>query len=385
MNIIILNTNSFGGNYEYSRCLAKAYAENNRVAACTVLIPSNALQKENNIFKKVLLSDHSPFKNSLFRKCYFLYRSIVNPIRTYLFLKSQPSSIVLFNDYEQISSWLWAPLFRPLKKIHTFAVILHDPDRDRYLPLTFLSVYTMKKVMSIMDAALYHEVLPEKIYYSFDLPKIKIPHGIYHHDTSDEALLNQLYIQKGSAKLIGMLGNIRDEKNYSMVIESLQHLPGHMLLIAGSASGSGVPVAAYKKQIAQLQLSDRVIWIEKRLTDDELQSVIKASDVIVLYYKNSFTSQSGIVNLIAPHKKDLIVSDAPSALREIVLSFGIGKVAALTNNAFVEAIQSSYSEAGNGKEDQWQSYMDYASWSNHVNIVLSSIGKLHATSKRSAV
>lgn len=378
MNIVILNTNSFGGNYEYSRCLGAAYSAHSSVKKCTVVIPVNATQEENEIFKKRLISDLPTFNFKLFKKIYFLVRSLINPFRVLTFLKSQPSSIVIFNDYEQITSFIWVPFFKSLKKKHIFLVILHDPDRDAYLPVRRLSQVSMVKVMSLMDAALYHELLPDKIYYKNEIPKINIPHGVYIYSAFDQQLLNRLIQQKGEKKIMGVIGNIRDEKNYLLLIQSLPELPHMILLIAGNPSNSSVSTSFYKEEIERLQVQDRVIWIEKRLTDEEMQSIIHACDLTLLYYKHSFTSQSGLLNLIAPHKKKLIVSDGPSALTKIVQHYKLGDVVALDKASFICAVNNIiFSDMSFKQNISWDRYLDYASWDNHVRIVIEEVQALN--------
>ncbi len=376
MNIIILNTNSFGGNYEYSRCLAAAYAENTAVEQCTVIIPENAAQSENGIFKKILLSDLPPVKRSLYKKIYFLYRSLVNPFRVFVYLKKQSPSVVIFNDYEQITALIWVPFFKMLKNKHLFLVILHDPDRDAYLPVKWLSEITMKKVMSIMDVALYHELLPDKVYYKKEIPTINIPHGLYTYPLFDEQLLNHLIHQKGKRKMMGVIGNIRDEKNYSLLIQSLPGLPHVILVIAGSPSNSSVSIDSYKEEIQKLNVQDRVIWIEKKLTDAEMQAIIRACDLMLLYYKHSFTSQSGLLNLIAPHKKKLIVSDGKSALTKIVKHYNLGEVVSVDTQSFIHAVNKIvFTDMTQQQQLAWDEYLGYASWNNHARIVIEHIQK----------
>ena len=378
MNVVILNTNSFGGNYEYSRCLARAYAANKQVADCKVLIPSNAAQQQNEIFKKILISDIPSTKLKFFKKIYFLIRSLINPFRVMMYLQKQPPSVVIFNDYEQITSFIWVPFFKRLKSKHTFLVILHDPDRDAYLPVKFLSVLTMKAVMSIMDMALYHEVLPDKPYYRKDIPRINIPHGLYEYAAYDEKLFSSLLSQKDGRRMMGIIGNIRDEKNYSLVIECLHDLPDAVLLIAGNSASSSVPIELYKEQIRKLNVQQQVIWIEKRLSDQEMQAVIQACDLVLLYYKHSFTSQSGLLNLIAPHKKKLIVSDSKSALTEVVRKFKLGTIVPINKKYFTDAVAHALLEEPADKSIRaWQSYLDYASWDNQVRIVIEKVNELN--------
>src|SRR5688500_10945304 len=210
MRIIIYNINSFGGNYKYAHELNVAYNKNSRVKSCLLVLPGNSIESDGKHIKKMLLPDISKSGNRLIRKLYFVYRSIVNPFIFFFFLKKQPQSVVIFNDFDQLTSFLWAPFFRFLKRKHVFATVLHDPDRDGYLPSKWLSEITMKAVTGIMHIAFYHEYLPDKKYYQPSLKKVKVPHGIYPPHTADENFYNYVLKQKGAAQLIGILGNIRD-------------------------------------------------------------------------------------------------------------------------------------------------------------------------------
>ena len=75
MNIIIYNINSFGGNYEYSKYLFKAYSKNKDVQSSMLLMPVNADVEGTNILK-LLLPDMISYGNKWIRKMHFLYRSI---------------------------------------------------------------------------------------------------------------------------------------------------------------------------------------------------------------------------------------------------------------------------------------------------------------------
>lgn len=375
MKIIIYNPNSFGGNYKYAQELYIAYNKNSRVEQCTLILPANAGDEEDRYIKKNLLADVSNSSIKIIRKLYFVYRSFVNPFIFFFFLKRQPGSIVIFNDYDQLTSLFWVPFFRFFKKKHVFATVLHDPDRDAYLPTKWLSELTMKAVTSIMDVAFYHEYIPEKTYYPSGLKKIKVPHGIYPPHQIDKNFYDDLMSQKGDSYLIGILGNIRDEKNYVAVIETLPQLSNTKLLVAGNVANSSVPVSDYKQKIKDLNVSDQVIWVQKFLSEEELSAAIKACDVIVLYYKSTFTSQSGILNIIAPFKKKIIVSDVPCALREVVYRFGMGKIVGFNNNDLVTAIDL-LCEGESKFDNNWNTYINYASWENHVNIVLNELCKI---------
>jgi glycosyltransferase involved in cell wall biosynthesis len=369
MNIIIYNINSFGGNHLYVTHLYKAYQSRNDVDRVQLIMPANSTLSPDKNIQKILLPDKTTSKSALFKKLYFIYRSFVNPLRFYRFLKKEPPSIIIFNDYDQISSFYWVTLFRRLRKKHHFAIVLHDPDRDQYLPFKSLAVNSMNKVMSLMDIAFYHGYLPDKPYYKGNFLKVEVPHGIYPASAGNSLFSALITAQKSKPFLLGILGNIRDEKNYELVLEALTDLPDCQLLVAGAKANAEVPVERYQQKIKDLHLGERVIWIERYLDDEELQTAISACDIVLLYYKTSFTSQSGMLNNIAPYRKKLVVTDAPSSLRQATAGYGLGKLVPPDNKeALVLAIRSLQTEEQ--YESAWKRYEESASWSAHAQIAM---------------
>jgi glycosyltransferase involved in cell wall biosynthesis len=375
MNIIIYNINSFGGNYEYSKFIFDAYSKNTNIKNCLLLMPANANFNHQRVFK-VLLADLSKSSNVLVKRCYFLYRSLVNPIILFRYLKTQPASVVLFNDYDQTTAFFWSPLFKLLRKKHRFAVVLHDPDRDKFFRYKSLSEATMRAVMSFMDVAFYHGFLPEKKYYSGNVLKVKVPHGIYYSASVDEGFLLKIKALAEGNLLIGVLGNIRAEKNYEIIIDALAKIEGVKLLIAGQAANSSVPISHYKSYAKKRNVDSRIIWIEEYLSSSAFNAAIKICDVILLYYKSTFTSQSGILNTIAPFKKKLIISNAKSSLRESVEKYNLGKIVPEGDaRCLVETI-SNLIACDTGPALGWQQYMDDSSWEKHVSIAVDSYKKI---------
>jgi glycosyltransferase involved in cell wall biosynthesis len=309
--------------------------------------------------------------NSVIRKLHFLYRSIINPLRLYRCLKREKASLVIMNDFDQLSSFFWVPLFKKLKRTHHFAIILHDPDRDKYLPVESLSAATMKKVMEVMDMAFYHEYLPDKPYYANCKVKAVVPHGIYPVHEKDKVFYDELLQEKQDRIMMGIIGNIRDEKNYTEVIDAMPSLDNIKLLVAGKPASTAVPIEAYRKQITALGVDDDIIWHQQFLSDEAFASAIEACDIILLYYKSSFQSQSGVLNVIAPYKKKLVVSDTNSALKQTVANFELGSIVPLNDrDKFVSAINESMQANDASLNEHWDRYIEYSSWDNHVAIVL---------------
>jgi glycosyltransferase involved in cell wall biosynthesis len=237
----------------------------------------------------------------------------------------------------------------------------------------------MKTMMGLMDVAVFHDFLPDKIYYR-NLPEctfLDLPHGFYPMPEPDPELLTELLKLESPGRIILTIpGNIREEKNYDLAIEALSRLPEHILIIAGSASNARVDIQQYKNLATRLGVSDRVIWIEKFLTEAELSAVIEICDVVVLNYAVSFTSQSGILNVVAPFRKELIVSDGPSSLASVLKKFKVGELVEPGSvDSLVEGLERLSAEEAEVRNN-WEDYLSYASWENHVIKAMDCYSKL---------
>jgi glycosyltransferase involved in cell wall biosynthesis len=231
----------------------------------------------------------------------------------------------------------------------------------------------MKKMMSIMDFGFYHGFLPDKSYYQCnpDTKYLDIPHGIYALPKADNNLLKNLESKRTKDTcFLSILGNIRDEKNYALAIQSLPSLPGAKLIIAGAPSHSGVSINEYKELAKKLKVADRIIWIEKFLTEAELATVIAFSDIILLYYAKTFSSQSGIFNMIAPFAKPMIISKGESSLSKTAQKFNLGYLIEPDHlESLIFGIQKLVNEPEKNHTN-WDAYVNYASWKNLTEISL---------------
>jgi glycosyltransferase involved in cell wall biosynthesis len=373
MRVIIYNNSSFGGCFEYGIKINEAYNAHNEVEQSILLLPRN-VDKEIPHSQKVLLSDIASGEALWLRKWHFIWRTFANPIILWQLLRKAPASLVIFNDFDQLSALFWVPLFKlTLSKKHLFAVILHDPDRDAYPPGKWLTVPSMKAIISLMHLGLYHEYLPTKPYYNHNKSTqyVSIPHGIYEVTSTDQQLKQHIIDQKiPGSTLFTIVGNIRAEKNYHMAIRALRKFPKMQLMIAGQSANSSVDVEAYKALAKEFGVAERIIWLEKYLSQAEMAAVIEATDVLLLYYSSSFTSQSGVLNTVAPFHKQMIISAAPSSLSAIAAKFGLGVMALADNQLDLEAAIEKSMKIASDHAERWEAYCRYASWQNHVQIVL---------------
>lgn len=365
--VVIYESSSFGGNYRYAQELVEAYKRHPEVEFTALIVPRNA-DAISSASKKILMNDQ-PRGSAIKKKLMFLLRTFFNPVLFLCWLTKQQSSIVIFNDFEQLSSPFWVPWFKLFARKHQFCIVLHDPDRDAYPPNRVVSGLTMKCLLWLCRTALYHEYLPPKSYYSSSKVRfLSIPHGLYPQPAADSVLLQQLIAQKGSKILLSILGNIRVEKNYEQAIRCLVDLPDCLLLIAGKPSNSTMNVNVLKELSLHLGVDDRVIWLVRYLTEAELTASIEATDVCLLNYLPSFTSQSGLINMYAPFRKKVIISEIESGLSLLNKRFSFGAFCnPLDDQSFIAAVQNVRKQ---DYEDFWSGYLQYASWDNQVNLIL---------------
>lgn len=375
MRVVIYSTSSFGGCFDYALQLHEAYNSNLEVERVVSYFPQNAQIPSRTDMQAILMPDRLHHNATARQKqLHFLQRSARNPLRLLRRLQHAPPSLVIFNDWEQITAPMWVPMFQAgIGNRHKFACILHDPDRDHYPPNLKTSTACMRTMMRLMHLGLYHDFLPEKPYYAKNnrTQYLDVPHGLYPAADADLPMQHNLKQHLDpKLKWMTILGNIRPEKNYELAIEALQNFPGLGLLIAGQPSHQGVDLDAYRKLASELGVSDRIFWLEKYLTDAEMSAVIAHADFLLLYYASSFSSQSGVLNTAAPFRKTIIASDGESSLAATLRRFSIGVLAPPDNlEELCKAIARVLEGYGPDLAD-WGNYLEYASWENHAAKVI---------------
>jgi glycosyltransferase involved in cell wall biosynthesis len=372
MKVVIYESSSKGGCFEYSQYLHRACIQKNIEA--TLVVPLKASISLQSIpeatVKYILAHDQRKFKNRLFSRLFFLGRQIYNPVRFLLFLWRIPPSIVVWNDFEQLSAPLWSFLLVILAAQHDHVIILHDPDRDNYPFGKAYSIRCMKLIMSRMQLGLYHEYLPDKPYYKNTGTAYRsIIHGTYDTHIADPLLLGKIKERKKGYTLLSIIGNVREEKNYNVAMQALVKMPDSKLLIAGAPANSSINVEQLKQNAELLGVSERVYFEVKFLSDSELSACIQASDIILLYYRPEFTSQSGVLNLLAPYKKQFIYTDVASGLQEVCKKYNIGEPCKANDvNALIQTIDKMR-QSHNEKLSSWEQYLQAANWTNIVDVI----------------
>ncbi len=376
MRVIIYTSSSFGGCFDYAGQLHQAYLAHPMVEQVKMIYPMNAPLPPRADVLPILMPDHpGQAATARARRLHFLRRTARNPLTLLKLLQKEPPSLVIFNDFEQITAPFWVPMYKAIAGRHRFAAILHDPDRDNYPPNRQVSERCMRALMSLMDLGLYHQHLPAKPYYQSPRTRyIDVPHGLYPPPAPDAALAAHLkQTLRPDLRYGVILGNIRAEKNYELALQALAQFPDMGLLVAGKPSHQGVDTDGYKALATNLGVAERVVWLERFLTTAEMAAVIDAAAYVLLYYAKTFTSQSGILNTVAPLRKPIIASDGESSLAQTIRRFNIGLLARPDDLAeLCKALARAQDGFGPDAAD-WAAYLAYADWHNHADTVIQAL------------
>ena len=380
MNVAIYSNSSFGGCYEYAKQIAQAYCNNAEIKNCYALFPKGGGKGCSCAVPKLMKDKIFSRKILLLGKIYFIIRSILNPLKAFRFAKKNNINLFIFNDFDQVSSFFWTRMFK--KRTFKVAIILHDPDRTAYFSRKKWSESSMQRIMDVVDIAFYHEKLPDLPYYKNSDQRIlyaKIPHGIYPPAPDDLDIKQTIKkIKDSGLKIVSITGNIRTEKNYRLAIQATAKISNIALLIAGRTVTTQENIDDYKNYAKENNVEDRVFFLTKYLNNSEMSTILKYSDIVLLYYSQTFKSQSGILNSLTPFSPKLIVSDTDSGMAYSARRFKLAKMVVPDNvDALIDAIKN-YPEQ-NPYEKSWKVFEEYSSWKRNIEIQISTYKKILQT------
>ena len=127
--------------------------------------------------------------------------------------------------------------------------------------------------------------------------------------------------------------------------------------------------------IRESKYSDKILWKEEYIKENEVNIYFSASDVVVLPYINA--SQSGIIPLSYHYNKPVIVSDL-EGLKEVV---EIGKTGYIFNPKVENDLSSSILDFFQDYDENFykknvQAYKSNFAWSNFEDSIIKLLGRL---------
>ena len=197
-----------------------------------------------------------------------------------------------------------------------------------------------------------------------------IPHGPYRFpppQNSCEQVRAGLRIPR-EAKVLLAFGHVRDGKNLDLAVRALAAEPETYLVVAGKVSSTTQKPVDYYQAIAdQVGVASRCRWLTGFVPADQVGELFEACDAVLLTYRSSFHSASGVLNAAVAYRRPCIASAGEGNLRSMVLRYGLG--------VFVEpddcaAIRNGIRRWINGiPEPRWEAYTRDNSWETNAGIV----------------
>ena len=314
-------------------------------------------------------------KISFIRRMNFLNAQFVNPSRAIKRAKTSGSDIIHFSNINPLSFPLWKSAINKsgIKNVIT----VHDVRRRKGILNKNWESRQLKQIYRNADALFVHShyQADELVNYAqVDKKRIHVvPHGPYEHSVptaSPEDTRSQLGVKKGH-KVALFFGQVRDDKNLDAFIKALSQCTNDThLVVAGRSGGRHRAIEFYRQLAEECGISERITFIPRFVTDEEVSNYFIAADWVALPYKNSFTSQSGVLNVAAHYSRPVLVSSSP-VIRETVMDCDIGVACSGdTIDSLVEGILQINNRINDGHKHKFEEYLLRYSWEENVKKTL---------------
>jgi glycosyltransferase involved in cell wall biosynthesis len=175
-------------------------------------------------------------------------------------------------------------------------------------------------------------------------PKTSYPHPIYDHygeQMSKEEACLALHLQPEKQYML-FFGLVRAYKGLDLLLDAFgfvkDQLPNLQLIIAGEFYEDE---DKYRTQIANNQLTERVIIKNEFIADADLRKYFGAADLIVQPYKSA--TQSGVTQVAFHFEKPMLVTNV-GGLGEIVHDHQMGYAVDPNAQAIAEALTDYYTQ-----------------------------------------
>ena len=311
----------------------------------------------------------------LLRRFRFLHRQFINPVRCLRHAEETEIDVVHFSNINHLSFPFWQRYFQ--RSNVRVAISVHDVKRQKHMLSREWEDRQLKATYRFADALFVHSSYQVNELVRFagvSREKIHIvPHGPYSYGAiKSEQREARLRLGLPLDEQIALFfGQIRDEKNLEGFIEAmaLADDPFH-LVVAGHANAHHHGLAYYQECARRNGVEDRITFLYRFIPDDEVSELYAASDWVALPYLNTFTSQSGVLNIAAYYERPVFVSSSP-VLQETVRNCDIGYVCESDQPAeLAEGIHAMVNRVGEGHEHQFEEYRDLYSWAENARKTL---------------
>ena len=272
-------------------------------------------------------------------KTYIIWYNI--SIRRKICYQLKPNIIHLQITHPIIDQFYINDLSKHIKTVLT----VHDVRWHNRKSLNNIKLF-LKNVYTYVNKLIVHSCENKKqLINEFKLPENKIsiiPFGteLPLNDSVSKDDARKILTLPLKSKLILFFGTIRENKGLDILLQSIKDIqkkiPNIKLIIAGKL----VPFDTFNKynlMINTLKLTDNIILRIGRVKNEDVELYFKASDLTVLPYKNTYSSQSGVLFDAYKYQCPLVVTNV-GGIGETVSEDKTGIVVDSTNKYITNAI-----------------------------------------------
>jgi glycosyltransferase involved in cell wall biosynthesis len=305
------------------------------------------------------------------RRWRFLKGQFVNPKRAIQHATSAGLDILHLANINHLSFPYWRPKIEGSGV--KVAASAHDVKRSKSIISRWWEDAQLKAFYRFADALFVHSDRQARELAAFaGVAREKIwvvPHGLYAHGSIDatRSTLRETWDLPPDRRVALLFGKIRDEKNVEGLLRALRHTKeSPHLVVAGREDGHHRGVGHYRQLADDLGVRASVRFIPRYITDAEVGELFVASDWVALPYRETFTSQSGVLNVAAYYERPVLVSSAP-VLRETVEACDIGVVCPGDGpRALATGIESMHERLVANHSHDFDEYRQRFSWEENA-------------------
>jgi glycosyltransferase involved in cell wall biosynthesis len=201
-----------------------------------------------------------------------------------------------------------------------------------------------------------------------------VPHGPHQYADQDENAVEKLRGKlglDGSETVALFFGFLREDKNlhaYLRAMAQFTNSPVYLIVAGNVAAQSRKYVQDCRDLVEDLDLGNRVHFEVRYIADEEVPQWFGVSDFVVCAHAESFSSQSGVLNLAAFYEKPVLATPSAS-IRELLQEADIGVLCGgFREHEISEGIHAITKRLQQGPSFDFDTYRQRYSWGRNAEL-----------------
>lgn len=365
---------SKGGLADYAHLQANALVDQG-IFVEMLVSPEYPLRSDRRYLLKRELQepDLSVLKKGVIKSLFYFSLQLVGFYSLQKKIKKEQWSHVLLISYFEYFAPFWVPMLRALSRSGVvFGAMVHEPVRDFIVGPNWWHRYCIRSAYSFIREVFVHEKITlDTGGGTIEARVTIIPQGTFEFVSPQRSAVQvreEWGIPNGG-KLLLAFGHLRDNKNLDLLIQALKRFPEIYLLVAGNSQSSRDHDAEHYQKIAvSCGVSKQCRWDIRHIPEGIASDYFGACDLVVLPYRSSFLSASGVLSAAVGFRKPVLVSAGEGCLKEVMRDFAIGYwVEPEDLGALERGIEKWLHEP---QEMNWDRYLKENSWEKNAMLVI---------------